>query len=188
MIIFITGLFLWCVVHLFPVVFNKQRSAIINKTGLMPYKGVFALIILASVALIVLGWRSIVPEDIYIPQSWGRQVAFLLVLFTFILFVAANTKTNIKRFLRHPQLTGLVLWSIGHLFANGDCRSVILFVTLGVWAGLMIVLINRRDGVWQKPEAVPFKFDVLTIIGGCVLYAVLLFAHVYLSGIKLMGI
>ena len=186
MILFITGLFLWFVVHLFPVLCIKQRSAIINKTGLMPYKGVFALIIISSVVLIVFGWRSIVPEDIYVTASWGRHVAFLLVLFTFILFVAANAKTNIKRFLRHPQLTGLVLWSIGHLFANGDCRSVVLFVTLGVWALLMIILINRRDGAWQKPEAVSFKFDVLTVFGGCVLYTVLLFAHVYLTGIKLM--
>jgi len=186
MSLLITGLTLWVVIHLFPALCKNTRTTIIEKIGLMPYKGLFALIILSSVVLIVFGWQSITPEDIYTPVSWGRHITFTLVLLTFILFVAARRKTNIKRFLRHPQLTGLVLWSIGHLFANGDNRSVILFMTLGLWAILEIILINKREGAWQKPEAVAMTSDVITVIGGFVLYAALMFAHPYLSGIKLM--
>ncbi|MFT5395916.1 MAG: putative membrane protein, partial [Gammaproteobacteria bacterium] len=86
----------------------------------------------------------------------------------------------------HPQLTGLVLWSIGHLMANGDNRSIILFSSLGVWAIIEMILISRREGVWGKPEPVSAKNDVITVIGGCVLYAVLLMAHPYLTGIILI--
>ena len=100
--------------------------------------------------------------------------------------VAARRKTNIKRVLRHPQLTGLVLWSIGHLLANGDNRSLILFSWLAVWAILEMIMISRREGEWKKPDPVSVKYDVITGIGGCVLYAVLLLAHPYLSGIKLI--
>ena len=182
----IIGLMMWTCVHFFPSVAIDTRKNIINKIGFGPYKGIFALLILSSVVLIVFGWRSIDPSDIYYPQSWGRHVTFLLVLLTFVLFIAAKRTTNIKRFLRHPQLTGLVLWSVGHLFANGDNRSLILFSWLAIWAILEIILINRREGVWVKPEAVPVKNDIITIIGGCVLYAVLLIAHPYLSGIKLI--
>ncbi len=152
----------------------------------MPYKGIFALIILSSVALIVFGWQSTVPEYLYNPPIWGRHITFVLVLLTFILFVAAKRNTSIKRYLRHPQLTGLVLWSIGHLFANGDNRSVILFTTLGLWAIVEMIMISKREGTWQRPEPAPMKSDVITVIGGFVLYAVLMFVHPYLTGIKLM--
>lgn len=186
MALLITGLALWVIIHLFPCVCKNTRIAIIEKIGLGPYKGIFALTIVLSVVLIVFGWQNITPEDIYFPTSWGRHITFVLVLLTFILFVAARRNTNIKRYLRHPQLTGLVLWSIGHLFANGDNRSVILFTTLGIWAILEMIMISRREGAWQKPEPVTMKSDVITVIGGCVVYAVLIFAHPYITGIKLM--
>ncbi len=182
----ILGLLLWTIIHFLPSVAKCTRKSIISKIGIGPYKGLFAILIVLSVVLIVFGWRSIEPLDIYHPQSWGRHVTFLLVLLTFILFVAARKATNIKRFLRHPQLTGLVLWSIGHLFANGDNRSLILFSWLGVWAIIEMILISRREGAWQKPEPVSVKNDVVTVIGGCVIYAVLLIAHPHITGINLI--
>ncbi len=182
----ILGLVLWSGIHLFPSIAKGPRENIILKLGLKPFKGIFASLIVLSVILIVLGWRSIEPTNVYIPLSWCRHVTFLLVLLTFILFVAARRQTNIKRILRHPQLTGLVLWGIGHLLANGDNRSLILFSWLIVWAVLEMILISRREGDWKKPDPVSAKNDVITIIGGCVLYAVLLLAHPYLAGVKLI--
>lgn len=182
----ITGLALWVVVHLFPAICKNMRTGIIEKVGLKPYKGMFALTILASVVLIVIGWRSIEPQYIYYPEAWMRHVTFLLVLIAFILFAAAKSKTNIKRILRHPQLTGLVIWSIGHLLANGEDRSIVLFATLGIWAILEIIVINRREGAWQKPEPVPVKKDVFTVVAGVVVYVVFVFLHPFITGMKLM--
>lgn len=182
----ILGLLMWTIIHFFPSLAKCTRGLVISKIGIGPYKGLFAILIISSVVLIVFGWRSIEPVDVYYPQSWGRHVTFLLVLLTFILFVAARKATNIKRVLRHPQLTGLVLWSIGHLFANGDNRSLILFSWLGIWAIIEMILISRREGEWIKPEPVSVKNDVITVIGGCILYGVLLMAHPYLTGIKLI--
>ena len=182
----ITGLTLWVIVHLFPAVCKNMRAAIVEKIGLKPYSGMFALTILASVVLIVIGWRSIEPQYIYYPEAWTRHVTFLLVLITFILFAAAKSKTNIKRVLRHPQLTGLVIWSIGHLLANGEDRSIVLFATLGLWAILEIIMINKREGAWQKPEPVPVKNDIKTIVAGLVVYVVIAFLHPYFTGMKLM--
>lgn len=186
MCLLIIGLVMWSCVHLFPSLAKGTRGKIISKLGLGPYKGLFAILIVSSVILLVFGWRSVEPTDVYLPQSWGRHVTFMLVLLTFILFFAARRTTNIKRILRHPQLTGLVLWSIGHLLANGDNRSLVLFSWLAVWAVLEMVMINRREGQWNKPEPVSVKNDVITVVGGCILYAVFLLAHPYLTGIKLM--
>jgi hypothetical protein len=43
-------------------------------------------------------------------------------------------------------------------------------------------MFNKREGAWQKPEPVPMKSDVITLIGGCALYAALMFAHPYITG------
>ena len=186
MILLIAGLVLWCGVHLVPAFATGLRRNLINKLGLGRYKGFFALLIITSVILMIFGWRSVEPADIYLPLWWGRDVTYLLVLLMFILFVAAKHKTNIKRILRHPQLTGVMLWSIGHLLANGDNRSLVLFAGIGTWAILEMLLINHRLGKWIRPDPIPVKSDVLTLAIGIVLYGVVLMAHPYLSGVSLL--
>jgi hypothetical protein len=47
-------------------------------------------------------------------------------------------------------------------------------------------MISRREGEWKKPDSVLVKNDVVTVISGSVLFAILLMAHPYLSGIKLI--
>ena len=91
--------------------------------------------------------------------------------------------TNIKRLHRHPQLIGVAFWSIAHLLANGDNRSLLLFGGLGAWAVVEMVSINQRQGEWQKPDKVPLTNDIVTVVVGVALFAVLLFAHPYLTGI-----
>ena len=177
---------MWCAVHLFPALAVQARANFIARRGRALYRGVFALLILCSIILMVSGWRAAHPVAVYQPPEWGRGAAYVLVLFTFILFVAAKRLTNIKRILRHPQLIGVTLWSISHLLANGDSRSLLLFTGIGLWALIEIVMINRRAGIWIKPAPVPVHRDIITIVIGVVLYLVLLKLHPYLSGTTLI--
>jgi uncharacterized membrane protein len=187
MSLLILGLLLWSGIHLFPSVAVDVRTTLVSRFGMKRYKGIFALLIVLSIVLIVLGWRATVPIDIYQPPVWGRHITWLLVLLTFILIVARRRKTNIKRILRHPMLTGLVLWGIGHLLANGDNRSLLLFIWLGLWAVIEIILINRREGQWQKPDPEPVKNDVITVGLGIVLFTVFLLLHAYIAGVSLIS-
>ena len=186
MIILVLGLLLWIVVHLFPGLASYKRKKLMLKIGVIPYKLVFATLIVSSIVLITMGWRSVEPIQLYALPGWINYVTKILVLLTFILFVAAQVKTNIKRVLRHPQLTGLVLWCIGHLLANGDSRSLVLFVGLLIWAKLEIIAINKRDGKRILPAAVPVTYDVLTVVGGVVVFSIFLFAHPYITGVSII--
>ena len=186
MTLLIAGLLLWCGVHLSSAVAPALRTRLVAGMGLLPFRGGFALLVITSMVLMVFGWRAVDPAALYQPPVWGREATMVLVFFTFILFVAAKRLTNIKRILRHPQLTGVMLWSIGHLLSNGDSRSLVLFVSIGFWAALEIILINRRAGAWIKPAPVPFTRDVLTVVMGVVLYTVLFLLHPYISGVKLV--
>jgi len=182
MTLLVTSMLMWCAVHLFPSLAVQARTNIIARRGRALYRGVFALLILCSIVLMVFGWRTAEPVAVYQPPDWGRGAAYVLVFFTFILFVAAKRLTNIKRIFRHPQLTGVMLWSAGHLLANGDSRSLILFAGIGLWALLEIILINRRVGIWIKPVPVPAHKDIITVAIGVIMYLVLLKFHPYLSG------
>jgi len=177
---------LWSVIHLLPSLVPGKRGAAVNKIGLLPYKLVFAALIVIAIGLMVIGWRSIEPVVIYTLPQWVNYITIFLVLITFILFVAAKARTNIKRALRHPQLTGLVLWCSGHLLANGDNRSLVLFAGLLIWAKLEIIFINRRDGERILPESVPVINDIMTVAGGIVVFLILLFAHPYFTGVAII--
>ena len=57
----------------------------------------------------------------------GPGAALVLVAVGFILMAALLLPTNIRRLMRHPMLWGITAWSAGHLLANGDLASMILF-------------------------------------------------------------
>jgi uncharacterized membrane protein len=177
------------IVHLFPSVMPDARSKLIEKLGEGPYKGLFALDLVIAILLIVFGWRSATPEYWYAPPLAGKiTVTFALIVVAFVLMGAANAPTNLKRHLRHPMLTGVIVWAVAHLLANGDSRSVILFGGLGLWALIEIVLINRRDGDWEKPDAVPAAKDIVLVMIGAALTAIVASVHGYLSGVPLFGL
>jgi uncharacterized membrane protein len=104
------------------------------------------------------------------------------MLIAFVLFFAPYPPNNIKRLLRHPQLTGVLCWGVGHLLANGEGRSIVLFGGLALWALLEMVLINRRDGAWQKPQPAPRKNDIILAAAGLGAYVIFAMAHQWLFG------
>lgn len=178
----IIGLLLWSGTHLAPGLVPGLKQAAVRRLGENGYKGVFTLLMVAAIYLVISGWKSAMPEIVYLPPTWGRHATALLVLIAFILFFAPYPPNNLKRLLRHPQLTGVAVWGIGHLLANGESRSIVLFGGMTIWAIAEILVINRRDGARERPEPVPAKNDFTLAGGGIVAYVVVVAAHQWLFG------
>lgn len=176
------GVSLWSCTHLLPAIFPRLRQTLAGRLGENGYKGLFTVLMVLAIYLVISGWKATIPTLVFLPPDWGRHLTALLVLFGFILFFAPYPPNNIRRWLRHPQLTGVALWGIGHLFANGEGRSVVLFGGLAAWAIAEIVLINRRDGAWTPPSPAPRRNDIALIVGAVVVYAVVAAAHQWLFG------
>jgi uncharacterized membrane protein len=119
---------------------------------------------------------------IYIAPAWGGVAAGVLVLLGFILFLAPYPPNNIKRLLRHPQLTGIMTWGVGHLLAIGTLRSIILFGGLALWAMFEMLLINSRDGKWIKPEPAGRMNDLALVLFSALVYGTFLYTHHLLFG------
>lgn len=188
MAMLISGLLIWIAVHLFPTIAPASRLRMVTRLGNGPYQAIFSLLIIAGLLFIVFGWRNTVPGHVYSPLDGLRHPAMLLVVIGFILMVAASFPTRIKRILRHPQLTGVLLWAIAHLLLNGDSRSVLVFGTVAVWTLISMVMINRRDGAWVKPEIVGgWGREIFVVVIGLVITALAVRFHQYLSGIPLIS-
>lgn len=181
------GVILWSVVHAIPSLAPGLRADLIGRLGESGYKIGFALTIAASIVLMVLGWRSATADIVYEPPAFGRHLAMLLMLLAFLLFAFSHGKSNLKRFIRHPQLTAVVVWAIAHLLANGDSHSVALFGVLGIWALIEMMLISRRDGAPALPEPRPWSAEAKPAVIGVVMYVVFVLLHPYLFGVSPMG-
>jgi uncharacterized membrane protein len=184
MALFLVGITLFCVVHLFPALAPAARDNLVFKLGENPYKGIYSLLILAGLVMIVFGWKATTPGAVYVPPLAPGMLPALLVLAGLVLFFSSKTKGYLKRTLRHPQMIGTLLWAGSHLLTNGDSRSVILFGSLGTWALLEIVLCNRRDGPRKQLPSASLKGDVIAAVIGVVAFGVIGHFHLQLFGVS----
>lgn len=171
------GVLLFGLVHLFPALSPTLRSRAVRRLGEKPYKALFAFALVAALVLIVGGWKQASPAPLYVPPAWGAIAALLVMLPAAVLFPSPYLPNNLRRTLRHPQLTAVTLWGIGHLLANGEARAVLLFGGLAAWSVAQMLLINRREGPRALPEPAPWSRDLaLTALGGA-LFVALLYVH-----------
>lgn len=186
MAILVLGVLLWMAIHLFKPAMPARRAALAARWGEGPVKGAAALVLVLSIVLIVIGWQWMYAGGsyLYIPPSWGWHLNNLLMLIAFILLGAGHSKSNIRRFVRHPMLTAVLVWAAAHLIANGETRSVILFGGMAVWALLSILFINRRDGKWVVPPPSPRRTDIIHLVVSAVLYIAFALIHPWLFGVS----
>jgi uncharacterized membrane protein len=188
MTLLLLGVVLWSFAHLIPSAMRPLREYLIEELDAQKYQGLFALTILLSVVLMVFGWRSTDAVSFYSSGIAGRWVAIVLVFPALVLFAASGVETNIKRWIRHPQLMGVAVWAFGHLVANGESRAIVLFGGLLVWSVATMMAINQRDGEWEKPERLPLQADLKPLVAGAVVYVALYFAHPWIAGVSVAPI
>ncbi|NND67445.1 MAG: NnrU protein [Halioglobus sp.] len=184
MALLVLGVLLFAGVHFIPSLGPGIKAAWVGKLGENGFKGVFSLLLLASFALMIFGWRGTTPSPLYAPPLALHTPALVLVALGFLVMGAANRKSRIRRFVRHPQLTGVAMWGVAHLLMNGEDRSVILFGGLTLWAIGEIFAINRREGVWIKEEPPGWGAEFVTVLIAVAVVGVLVAIHPWISGVQ----
>jgi len=183
MTILIIGLILFFAMHFVPALPDFKQS-LIERFGKMGYRGLFSILSLIGLVMIIWGKGAAEYVDLYEPPAGGRHGTMALVLVAFILLASYQLKSRIRKLLRHPMLVAIALWGLGHLLANGDVASVVLFGSFLVYAVLAILLANA-----QKPAPqfdVKPLHDVIAVIAGIAIYVVVLFAHPWLIGVPVI--
>ena len=121
------GMLLFATVHFVPSLAPGVKTSAVEKLGEGGYKGIFSLSLFAAFGLMIFGWRSADPTSIYIPPASLHKIAMLVLTVAFWVLAVTYRDSRLRLIIRHPQLTGVALWGLGHLLLNGDSRALVLF-------------------------------------------------------------
>jgi uncharacterized membrane protein len=176
MTLIILGLILWWGAHLFKRLAPGPRARMGNAG-----KGLVTLMLVASVVLMVIGYRGNTTPDLWYPPAFLTHVNNLLMLLALYLYAASGMKTRITRVIRHPQLTAFKTWAVAHLLVNGDLASVVLFGGLLAWAVVAVILINRAEPAWTRPAPAPVGKEIGAVIGAVIVTGAIGWVHNWLG-------
>jgi uncharacterized membrane protein len=174
------GVVLTSLLHLVAAVppLKARAKAALGDRGYGPAFGIASL---AGIAIIVIGWRSSDFVSVYDPPTWGRHANYLLTLAGFICLGIFLFRGSLRQTLRFPMAIGAMLWATGHLLANGDLASIILFGGFLAYA-IAHVVIGTINGVRPSPD-VRQGHDLLSVLAGIALYGVMTQLHAALIGV-----
>lgn len=172
------------------------RALIVGRIGEGPYRGVFSLASAGLLAWLGFAFVEIHRVDdhpllsaLWPAPAWGRYGAQGLTLLAFLLGVtglltpgpttagfegALRKETparGVLRITRHPFLWAVVLWAGGHLLANGERFSVMMFGVFALMALYGTRSIDRKSAArdpeaWAKFAAVTSNIPFAAIVQG----------------------
>jgi uncharacterized membrane protein len=189
MTILLLGLVIFLGLHSTRIVSERGRERAIARIGEGPWKGIYSLISVIGFVLIVWGFaqaRYDAPQ-LWTPPTWARHITMLLMLIALILFASfVFNRSHIAVITHHPMLWSVLLWSAGHLIANGTAADVLLFGAFFVWSAADLASSysrDRRNGVvYPRPQ---LAATVGAIVVGLVVYALLIGGlHFWLFGVS----
>lgn len=169
----VLGLALFLGVHSISIVNLHWRDRMAATLGEWPWKGLYALVSLAGLALLVHGYGVArgQPVWLYVPPAWLRHVALALLLPVFPLLLATYLPGRIRATVKHPSLVALKLWALAHLLVNGTAADVLLFGALLAWAVAERISLQRRP-LRAVPQLPPSGWnDAVAVAAGLALYA-----------------
>ena len=178
MITLILGISLWVLAHFFKRILPAHREAMNTKLGAKGARGIMSVLIIISVVLMVIGYRSWDAPSLYTPIGFLFPIAMLGLISAVALLGLGKSKSRLRNTFRHPMLLGVIVWSCSHLMIRGDWASITLFGGMIIWAVISIFLINKQEGAWNPKEvATSSKGDIRLAIITAVLVIVIMFIH-----------
>ena len=192
MTLLVLGLVLFLGIHSTRIFADGWRSGMIARLGPMRWKGLYSVLSIIGFVVVIWGFRMARADTLVLwsPPVWARHAAALLMVFSFILLVAAYVPRNsIKARLHHPMVLGVKVWALAHLLANGVAASVVLFSAFLVWAVLSYRAARQRDRaantVYPPGNA---AWTGITVAAGLIAWAVFaMFLHGPLIGVRPLG-
>lgn len=179
MAMLILGLLIWVGAHGFKRLAPEARGAMGDRG-----KGLVAVLVLASVVLMVIGYRGADYIAIWSPPQAFVHVNNLMMVFAFYLYAASaakGAKIWLGTKVRHPQLTAVAVWAVAHLLVNGDLASVVLFGGMLAWAVATMGAINRAEGPWVVPQRAAARKELVAVVVTVVVVVLVTGIHSWLG-------
>jgi len=177
----LVGIILFFSIHAIPMLPNV-KTALLGRLGENRFKGIFSLFAIAGFVTIIFGMGEAPVQPLWTPPYWAHYVTNLAMPVAFCLLVAAYVPSNIRRIIRNPMLSAVLLWSVAHLASNGDLASMLLFGSFGIFSIADIISVNRRSTAVAAAKK-PAYFDGLVIVAGLIAFWLVRYYHQSLFGV-----
>ncbi len=180
------GLVLFFGMHSISIVALPLRDKLAAKNEL-GWKLMYGVASLVGLILMSRGYAELrlAPTILYVAPVWLYHVAAILLLPTFVLFLAPYFPGRISTATEHPQLVAVKLWAASHLLVNGTLADMLLFGSFLLWAVTDRISIKRRAArsVPGMPES--NTNDIIAVVLGVIIYAAFVFwFHEMLFGVR----
>lgn len=186
----ILGLVLFLGVHSVSIFALSTRDRLAAQNA-VAWKIMYGLVSAIGLFLIIKGYGAarLDPVLFYVPPTWLRHVALLLLIPVFVFFLAPYFPGRIKTALKHPQLVAVKIWATAHLLANGTLADVLLFGSFLIWAVVDRISMKRRP-LRPVPAMPETKLnDFLVVLIGLALYVgMVMWGHRLLIGVPVVSI
>lgn len=182
MSILVTGLIIFFSIHVFSS--TRYRPVLVGRMGEKRYKGSYALLALLGLVLIIYGKSQAPFVAVWYPPLWTRYIVFSIMPIALLCLAMPDLPNNLRRFIPHPMMTGILLWASAHLTANGDLASMLIFGCFLLYAVYTLMPGNMYKPAKETPR-VPWYRDVILIAIVVVATALVIRFHRYVSGVAL---
>jgi uncharacterized membrane protein len=179
----ILGIVIFFAIHIVPS--TQLKAMMVSKIGERPFKAGFSVITVIGLALIIFGLTQASFQALWTPPVWARSMLISVMPIVVVLWVVAEIPNNIRRFIRHPMLIAMVIWGLGHLVANGDLATTIVFASFASFSLANIFVVNARKP-FQQPEPVSWLWDLGAVGTGLILYGAIFYFHGWFTGMPLV--
>ena len=188
MLMFLAGLVIFFGVHVFSAVRSRDPDKDLRaRMGYGPFMGLYSVLSLIGFVLIIYGYGATRGLGIlYNPPTWLAHINLVLTIPALILLVVSQLPAGyIKKASKHPMLLAVKLWALGHLLANGEINSVILFGSFLAYAVFDRIMVKRRGDNGPGPDAtLNPMMDAISVVGGTAVWAAIaLWLHPILFGV-----
>ncbi len=180
----IAGIAIFYGMHLVPS--TPLKNSLQNGLGKLPYMGLFSLVSALGLGLMIYGKGAADFVPLWEPMSGAHWVPRVLMLPALILIFWSYLPCSMKTRLGHPMLQGITLFSIAHLFANGDLASVLLIGSFGLYSVITIIRLSRNsDNTTAKVVSKTPGWNALGIVMGILAYALVAVYHQQITGMPI---
>ncbi|MEE2929466.1 MAG: NnrU family protein [Pseudomonadota bacterium] len=188
MLMFLAGLVIFYGVHVFSAIRSRApEKDLRTRMGYGPFMGLYSVLSLIGFILIIYGYGATRGLGLlYNPPTWLAHINLVLTIPALILLVASQLPAGyIKKASKHPMLLAVKLWALGHLLANGEINSVILFGSFLAYAVFDRIMVKRRGDNGPRPETtLNPMMDVISVGAGAIVWAAIaLWLHPILFGV-----
>jgi uncharacterized membrane protein len=183
----VAGILIFFGIHSVSMLALDWRNRLAQRLGTGAWQGIYSVVSAVGLYLLISGYGAArhVAEVLYVPPTWLRYVAALLMLPAFTLALASVLPGRIQARARHPLIVATKLWAVAHLLTNGSVADLLLFGSFLLWAGAVRVSIKHRPA--RPPKTLPASRvnDAIAVLGGLGLYALfVLWLHVRWLGVS----